>query len=516
MTIMSRWIFSSVALSCLLGCAEKEIEKAFEQVQTSSQGRLGKEIVWVRDSESEQKIAEALTELLADELTADEAVRIALLSNRRLQATYAEVGIAAAQVVEAWLIENPTLNTQIRFAHNRPFYEMEVVQNFLDVLLLPLAVAVSEAQLEATKARVTAEVIQTAADTRKTFYRYQARLQLLHYWQGVLLSAESAYEMALQLRRAGNISDMRLAQEQAAYEQLKMDVAETELAAVQDRERLNILMGLWGPATAWRAKPELPDVSEEWVEIPNAESQAIQASLDLESALYNLSAEAQRLGLESIQAVIPSLALGVAIESERPTEYRLDKVRQPDGTTEYELEERTMEEWQVGPQFAVPLPIWNWEQAAYATGQLEILRRWNLYTALAIDIRASARAAEFRLRTAHQRVLFTRKMLLPVWSNVFEQTHLQYNAMFVGVFDLLRAKQDQLRAHLRYVEALAEYWDARTDLDQLLLGSAEGAGEFEENGAGKLAGGMQNTLSMVQRQAEAGRDEQRDRNGGAE
>lgn len=497
-----------VGLMTLAGCVEQQIDEAFEQVRNTAGDRLGEEVVWLRDTAAEEQVADTLVGLLNAELEADQAVRIALLNNRRLQATYSEVGIAAAQLVKAWLIENPVLTGQVRFAHNRPLYEMEIVQNFLDVLLLPLRVSVAEAQLEASKARVAAEVIEVASDTRRTFYRYQARLQLLHYWQGLLLAAESSYDMALQLRRGGNISELRLAREQAMYEQLKMDIAETELAAVQDRERLNILMGLWGAATTWRARPELPPPSDLDRDPQEVERQAVENSLDLRVALYNLTAEARRLGLDSIEAVVPQLGLGVSVESERPTEYRLDNKRRS-GRTEYKLEEHVVEEWQVGPNFEVPIPIWNWGQAAYAGGRMEILRRWNLYTSLAIDIRASARAAEFRLRTAHQRVRFAEGLLVPLGDAVFEQSHLQYNAMFIGVFDLLRAKEDQLRTYQSYVQALAEYWDARTDLEQLLLGSSRGAGEFEqENGGGGLAGGMQGTLSMIDRQSGPSREAQ--------
>lgn len=488
------------------GCAEKQIDQAFQDVQATTNDRLGHELIWLRSTAAEEKAARELGAILESELDADLAVHIALLNNRRLQASYSEIGVAAAQLVEAWLIRNPVLTGQIRFAHGRPLYEMEIVQNFLDVLLLPLRVPIAEAQLEASKSRVTAQVIEVACDTRRTFYRYQARLELLHYWQGLLVAAESSYEMALQLRRAGNISELRLAREQAMYEQLKMDLAETELAAVRDRERLNILMGLWGAATAWRARAELPELPEANPELDGIERQAIENSLDLQVALYNLTAEARRLGLDTIEAVVPQLGLGVAVESERPTEYRLDRDRRRD-RTEYELKERTVDEWQAGPHFEVPIPVWNWGQAAYATGRMEILRRWNLYTALAINIRASARAAEFRMRAAHQRARFARQLLVPVWDNVFEQTHLQYNAMFLGVFDLLRAKEDQLRAHQRYVKALAEYWDARTDMEQLLLGSSRRASEFEqEDGAVGFSAGMQGTLSMIERQAGSSRE----------
>lgn len=84
-----------VALSTLAiggGCVEKQIDESFSQVQQNSQERLGEELLWNRDENAEVKIAERVSELLQEELTADAAVRIALINNRRLQATYSDVG----------------------------------------------------------------------------------------------------------------------------------------------------------------------------------------------------------------------------------------------------------------------------------------------------------------------------------------------------------------------------------------------------------------------------------------
>jgi hypothetical protein len=44
------------------------------------------------------------------------------------------------------------------------------------------------------------------------------------------------------------------------------------------------------------------------------------------------------------------------------------------------------------------------------------------------------------------------------------EVQLQYNAMQIGVFDLLRAKQEEVNAGREYVEALRDYWVARADL----------------------------------------------------
>jgi cobalt-zinc-cadmium efflux system outer membrane protein len=53
---------------------------------------------------------------------------------------------------------------------------------------------------------------------------------------------------------------------------------------------------------------------------------------------------------------------------------------------------------------------------------------------------------------------------------IVNETQLQYNAMQLGVFDLLRARERQIQAAAAYVETLRDYWVARTDLGQLLSG----------------------------------------------
>ena len=58
--------------------------------------------------------------------------------------------------------------------------------------------------------------------------------------------------------------------------------------------------------------------------------------------------------------------------------------------------------------------------------------------------------------------------MLPTQQVVTDQTLLRYNGMFVGVFDLLEARQEQIDTGRDYIESLAEYWAARTELERVL------------------------------------------------
>lgn len=53
---------------------------------------------------------------------------------------------------------------------------------------------------------------------------------------------------------------------------------------------------------------------------------------------------------------------------------------------------------------------------------------------------------------------------------LMEQTHKRYNGMFLGVFQLLQAKQLTTDAKRRAIEERANYWIARVEMETLLEG----------------------------------------------
>src|SRR5260370_33573731 len=71
---------------------------------------LNKDVVALRTPEETQVARARVRALLRRPLTADAAVRIALLNNRGLQAAYNELGLAEAPMVPAILPPNPTFS----------------------------------------------------------------------------------------------------------------------------------------------------------------------------------------------------------------------------------------------------------------------------------------------------------------------------------------------------------------------------------------------------------------------
>jgi outer membrane protein, heavy metal efflux system len=105
-----------------------------------------------------------------------------------------------------------------------------------------------------------------------------------------------------------------------------------------------------------------------------------------------------------------------------------------------------------------------------ATAQAGLRRARQLYAATAVEVRAEARAAAIRLRAARERANYIRRVVLPLRQRIVEQSQLQYNAMQIGVFPLLQARQQQVQAAADYIRALRDYWLARAQVEQVVNG----------------------------------------------
>src|SRR6266496_5784223 len=113
-----KFIKNSIVLlsaATFAGCAHVDPNPAFADLANTVHLRTGKRVQWNRSSAGDAQAQAAVTSLLSRPLTADSAVQVALLNNHNLQATYEELGIAQADLVEAGLLRNPIFTFERRF-----------------------------------------------------------------------------------------------------------------------------------------------------------------------------------------------------------------------------------------------------------------------------------------------------------------------------------------------------------------------------------------------------------------
>jgi cobalt-zinc-cadmium efflux system outer membrane protein len=286
-----------------------------------------------------------------------------------------------------------------------------------------------------------------ASEVKVAFVSLQAAEQTLAMRKQILESTDASYDAAKRLHTAGNITDLSLANERALYEQSKLSVASSETAVLEAREELNTLMGLWGDDTRWSISEGLPMVPDEEMDLSDLERRAVAANLGLTMLRNEMRMVASRTGIDAAELVFPELAGGAAAEYEGPED-----------------------KWNAGPAIAIGVPVFDWGQARTAAGRHRLRRLWNEYTAVAIEVRSVARAAKYRLRNARRQSEYYRRVVVPLAEQVTAETQLQYNAMQLGVFQLLQAKQREIDIRRMYILAQRDYWIARTELEQILAG----------------------------------------------
>ncbi len=446
--MMLRKLFFIPAIFGVAGCAHVDPNPAFRELANTVHLRTGKRVQWNRGSAEDAQAQAAVASLLSRPLKADSAVQVALLNNHNLQATYEDLGIAQADLVEAGLLRNPIFTFERRFPGQA--MEMDLLKEFIDILLLPLRKRIAAAQFEAAKLRVGHEILNVAGEVRGAFYEHQGDQQLVDLRKTVADATERSAETALRMREAGNIKNLELANEQASHAGAKIELAKAQSEATRSREKLNKLIGAYGYQTNWTVTPRLPDLPNAEISTSQLESRALQQRLDLAAARQDFIAQARSIGIARAEAILQQAEVGAHYEREITGEYA------------------------IGPSVNVPIPIFNQGQAASAKASAKMRQGQQRYLALAADIRSDVRAARDRMLLARQQVEYFKSTALPTRTRVTEESQLEYNAMQIGPFQLLQAKQEEVKTGADSVEALRDYWVARAELEKAVGGRLTG------------------------------------------
>ena len=258
-------IIALTAPVLLAGCATMSPKPGFDTVSDLVSARSpGRTVVWNQGTADDEAAAQRVRELLADELTLDAAIQIALLDNRALQAVYAQLGIAQADVVQAGLLQNPILSADVRFPTVQGAAigaAAGLVQEFISMLQIPLRKRVAAAAFDEATLTASASIVDLVTAVKRAYYRLQGAEQLLELRRTVRDATGLSADIARRQHDAGNVTNLDLANESALAEQAGADLARAETEVADDREELTALMGLWGgDAAGWRIASHLPEL----------------------------------------------------------------------------------------------------------------------------------------------------------------------------------------------------------------------------------------------------------------
>lgn len=394
------------------------------------------------DAKTSKERSDLVDSLTAKPLNADSAIRIALVNNPRLQATYADLGVSAADVYEAGRIRNPifsfsNLDSNESGEKNKLTYGL--VMSFTDLITLPSRKRFAEGEFAAMKQTVGAEVVNTAAETEAAFYEFVGAKQVAALRAQIAKAGSISLELAKRYYDAGNLTPREIALEHAAASESQLESLEAQAEAYGKRTELATILGL-SAANTWDAPAQLPVPLDQEDDIDELIKLAQQSRLDLAAAHTRTDLLAARLGVTNWTRWLGELDVG--IEHERET----------DGAD------------LTGPTFEWELPIFTQNRDKQLRAKAELQTAIAEVQRLKTEVENGVRLAHAATQNTKARVNEYRNQLIPARIEAVERAQEEENFMLIGIFELLETKQDEYDSYQGYLEVVRDYWLARTDL----------------------------------------------------
>lgn len=442
MTVRFRPAALAVALSVALsGCASLAPRPGDTDINALLAERRGPQVEWSAVGQPPPE-RQAIDQWLGAPMTAEAAVRVAMLRSPRLQQEYARLGLARADVLEAVQVANPTLSLSRSYLDPGSGYNRlaGLTLPLADLLVLPVRTRLAHAEYERAKLEIAGAVLNVAADVEAAWYTYVGAQQVADMRTAVAGGADAAAELAQRFFDAGNISELQLKQEQAAASEARIIAARARAEAGRARLTLNTLLGLSGEDAAWATSDRLP--------MPvGAEDDPQQlAELARTSSLELLAARQQA------DILMDALGITRKLRWLGGSEIGYERERDADGTRLR------------GPTLDLELPIFNQGQAKLARAEALLAEARARVAQAELGVDNAVRLGAEQVRELSQVVAIHREALIPQREKVVERSQQEQNFMLIGVFELIQAKVQEYNAYESYLEAVRDYWLARVEL----------------------------------------------------
>jgi outer membrane protein TolC len=190
----------------------------------------------------------------------------------------------------------------------------------------------------------------------------------------------------------------------------------------------------------------LPDLPDAALDQPGIEAVALAQRLDVLGAKLAAEQTAKNLGLTRTTRFINVLELGVVSNS------------------------ANFEPSQRGWEISVELPLFDWGDARVARAEAVYLQSLHRAAETAINARSEVREAYAGYRSAFDIARHHFEEIVPLRKRIAEENLLRYNGMLLGVFELLADARAQIASVNNAIEALRDFWIARSELDMALIG----------------------------------------------
>jgi outer membrane protein TolC len=448
-----RWSAAVIRLgmaALLAGCARFSPDGGMDVVTGIAAAELKVDANKINGGESNAVAGARTRELLASPLSADRAVRIALLNNKGLQAAYNELGIAEAAKIEAGLPPNPTfvlsrLSTSVELD-----VERQIVVDLLALATLPARSEIAADRFHQAQLQAAEETLRLGAETRRNFYRAVAARQLVGFLTEATAAAETTAKLAKELGDTGAMNKLDLAREQTFYIELTAHLASSQQQAASEREGLIRSLGLSGGDHALKLPTVLPALPKRAQAMQVVEVEAIRQRVDLQIARIEVDTLGKFYGLTQVTRFINLLDVS--------------------GISRTQSDPEGLHGTGGGGEIEFQIPIFDFGEVRLRQAGETYMHAVNRLTEKAVNVRSEARDAYVRYRSGYEIALKYRDHVLPLRQVITDETILRYGAMQIDVFSLLTEARQRLAVNVAAIESQRDFWLANTNLRAAITG----------------------------------------------
>ncbi len=398
-----------------------------------------------RTEAQQQRAQDEATQVLAQPLSADDVVALALLNSHTLQAALAQHATALAQADAQARLPNPVFAFERLLQGEHKELTRMLTLGLAEFITWPQRQRVAHSAQQAERLRSASAIMQATFEARRAWIEAVSTQQKLRYFEDVLAAAEAAATLAQRMHAAGNFNRVALAREErtvldarnahtraqhatrAAREHLLRTLSLTETQAEQLRlpERLPAL------PTAARTAPFTATLTER---------------LDVQLAQAQLTATARELGLTQVTRWVDGLHVSAVRKVES-------------GDTPWR-----------GYEIALPVPLFDWGDARTDAAQAHYLEALHRTAQVGIEARSELIEAHRAYLGAYDIAQRHVQHIAALRDVVAEESLLRYNGMLVSVFDLLAEARRHAADVVTTLDAQREFWLADAQLTAAIAG----------------------------------------------
>lgn len=426
----------------LTACVHVNTDKAYHDLSYRAKQVTHHHIVWQQSTQDRARVKN----LLRGGLTENKAIRIALMNNLELQAKFESLGITQADLVQAGLWQNPSLDTLFRFpiggTKGGTGIDAGLMVMISDIWNIPIKKKIASFQAQQVTHAIIQEIIKTTTMVRHTYndYIFQRELQRL--------SADNMklFQQEIQTQRqhysAGFVNKLEQVMLNNAALAEKLEYTRAQNQSRQVYAKLMHYLGLNPMQHRLKIRGQLAKTNPASLTAKQAWRIAKRHRADLKMAALQAKQTAYLLALQRRQ-LFGEIGLGATYEKE------LDH-------------DKTL-----GPLLSFQLPIFHQNQAQIARAQYLLRQHKKQQAAKVLAVKEEIVTALQDLTLYHQQAGIYQQMLAAQTdSTAFAKA--QVNQMLMNRFALIQAQRERLQAQKQYLSARHDYQAAKIHLQSTI------------------------------------------------